>query len=176
MVILRSVPWFPVSYTLGNGLNVYRSYDQLGRYAQQWVCNGPAAANCSGGTAVYGTASQWKGSQMQSQSDTALNQGVTFGYGDGFNRLTSRTVTSGTLENYTYVYDRYGNRVSQTPLQAGYSFYPMINSANNQIITSGYSYDPAGNMLNDGVNAYTYDAEGNISQGGWAERDDAIRV
>jgi RHS repeat-associated protein len=152
----------PVSYTLGNGLNVYHSYDPLGRYVQQWVCNGPAAGNCSGGTAIYGTASQWKGSQMQSQSDTVLNQGVTFGYGDGFNRLTARTVTSGTVQNYTYSYDRYGNRVSQTALQSGYNFNPTINQANNQIITSGYTYDPAGNMLNDSVNAYTYDAEGNL--------------
>ena len=75
--------------------------DTLGRSAQQWVCNGPAALNCSGGTARYGTASQWKGSQMQFQSDTVLNQQVTFGYGDGFNRLTSRTATSGTQQNYT---------------------------------------------------------------------------
>jgi RHS repeat-associated protein len=152
----------PVSYTLGNGLNVYRSYDQLGRYTQQWVCNGPPAVNCSGGTAIYGTASQWKGSQMQTQSDTVLNQGITFGYGDGFNRLTSRTVTSGTLQNYTYAYDRYGNRVSQTPLQGGYTFNPTINPANNQITTSGYTYDAAGNMLNDGVHSYQYDAEGNL--------------
>jgi RHS repeat-associated protein len=128
------------------------------------VCNGPAAVNCSGGTAIYGTAGQWKGSQMQSQSETVLNQGVTFGYGDGFNRLTSRTVTSGTLQNYTYAYDRYGNRVSQTPLQGGYTFNPTINPVNNQITTSGYTYDAAGNMLNDGVHSYQYDAEGNLVQ------------
>jgi hypothetical protein len=101
-----AVTGLPVSYTLGNGLNVYRSYDQLGRNVQQWVCNGPAALNCSGGTAIYGTASQWKGSQMQTQSDTVLNQGITFGYGDGFNRLTSRTVTSGTLQGEKQVTDR----------------------------------------------------------------------
>jgi RHS repeat-associated protein len=101
---------------------------------------------------------------MQSQSDTVLNQGVTFGYGDGFNRLTSRTVTSGTLQNYTYAYDRYGNRVSQTPLQGGYTFNPTVNPANNQITTTGYTYDAAGNMLNDGVHSYQYDAEGNLMQ------------
>jgi YD repeat-containing protein len=90
-----------------------------------------------------------------------LNQQVTNGY-DGFNRLTSRTVTQGTLQNYAYSYDRYGNRVSQTALQTGYNFNPTINPANNQITTSGYTYDPAGNMLNDTVNNYTYDAEGNL--------------
>jgi hypothetical protein len=65
-------PFGPVSYTLGNGLNVYRSYDALGRYSAQWVCNGPAAAYCSGGTQIYGTTSQWNGSQLQQQSDTVL--------------------------------------------------------------------------------------------------------
>jgi RHS repeat-associated protein len=85
------------------------------------------------------------------------------GYGDGFNRLTARTVTAGTLQNYTYAYDRYGNRVSQTPLQGGYIFNPTINAANNHITTSGYTYDAAGNMTSDSVNSYTYDAEGNIT-------------
>ena len=66
------------------------------------------------------------------------------------------------MQNYTYSYDRYGNRVSQTPLQGGYTFNPTINPANNQITTSGYTYDAAGNMLNDGVHSYQYDAEGNL--------------
>ena len=87
----------PVSYTLGNGLNVYRSYDTLGRLYGQWVCNGPANATCSGGTQIYGTLGQWKGSQLQYLADTVLNQQVTYGY-DGFNRLTSRTVTQGTQQ------------------------------------------------------------------------------
>jgi hypothetical protein len=107
-------PDSPVSYTLGNGLTGYRSYDSLGRLSREWVCNGPAAAGCSGGTQIYGTTSVWKGVQMQSQSDTVLNQQVTLGY-DGFNWLTARTVTSGTVENYIYGYDRYGNR-TQTAL------------------------------------------------------------
>ena len=154
----------PVSYTLGNGLNVYRSYDTLGRPAGQWVCNGPAALNCSGGTQIYGTLATWKGTQMQAQADTVLNQQIAYGYGDGFNRLTSRTVTAGTQQNYTYSYDRYGNRVTQTPLQGGYSFNPTINPANNHISTSGYTYDAAGNMTNDSYHTYTYDAEGNVTQ------------
>jgi hypothetical protein len=98
----------PVSYTLGNGLNVYRTYDILGRFVGQWVCSGPAAPACSGGAQIYGTSSGWKGSQLLNQADTVLNQQVSYSYGDGFNRLTVRTVTSGTVQNYTYSYDRYG--------------------------------------------------------------------
>ena len=100
---------------------------------------------------------------MQSQADTVLGQQIAYGY-DGFNRLTSRTVPAGTLQNYTYSYDIYGNRVSQTALQTGYNFNPTINPANNQITTSGFTYDSAGNMTNDTVHSYTYDAEGNITK------------
>ena len=35
-------------------------------------------------------------------------------------------------------------------------------TATNQISTPGYTYDAAGNLLNDGVHSYTYDAEGNV--------------
>jgi RHS repeat-associated protein len=100
---------------------------------------------------------------VQSQADTVLGQQIAYGY-DGFNRLTSRTVTAGTQQNYTYGYDIYGNRVSQTALQTGYNFLPTINPANNQITTSGYTYDAAGNMTNDTVHSYTYDAEGNLTK------------
>jgi RHS repeat-associated protein len=154
----------PVSYTLGNGLTVYRTYDSLGRPAGMWVCNGTPTMDCSGGTQIYGTAANWKGQLMTSQSDTVLNQGVTFGYGDSFNRLTARTVTAGTVQNYTYGFDLFGNRTSQTPLNGGLSFNPTINATNNRITLSGYTYDAAGNMTNDSVNAYTFDAEGNVTK------------
>jgi hypothetical protein len=36
-----------------------------------------------------------------------------------------------------------------------------FNTATNQI--SGFSYDAAGNMINDGSHIYSYDAEGNLS-------------
>jgi uncharacterized protein RhaS with RHS repeats len=38
-----------------------------------------------------------------------------------------------------------------------------FNPANNQISTSGYQYDAAGNMTNDSFHSYTFDAEGNIT-------------
>jgi RHS repeat-associated protein len=50
----------------------------------------------------------------------------------------------------------------------GYNFNPTINPANNQITTSGYTYDAAGNMTHDATNgtvhSYTYDAEGNVTK------------
>ena len=54
----------PVSYTLGNGLNVYRSYDTLGRLYGQWVCNGPANA-----TLQRGHADLWHARSMEGLAD-----------------------------------------------------------------------------------------------------------
>jgi RHS repeat-associated protein len=45
-----------------------------------------------------------------------------------------------------------------------WSLLSTINAANNQITTSGYTYDAAGNMTNDTVHSYAYDAEGNITK------------
>jgi len=36
-------------------------------------------------------------------------------------------------------------------------------NGNNQISTSGYRYDAAGNLVIDGTNCYTYDAENRIT-------------
>jgi len=74
--------------------------------------------------------------------------------------LISQTITSGAGQNYSWVYDRYGNRWQENPNGAQMVF----NKANNQITTSGYSYDAAGNLISDGVNPYSYDAEGNLVQ------------
>jgi YD repeat-containing protein len=57
---------------------------------------------------------------------------------------------------YTYSYDLAGNRTSVqlnggTPTTFGYNFA-------NQITNTGYSYDNAGNLINDGATTYTYDA------------------
>jgi YD repeat-containing protein len=83
---------------------------------------------------------------------------------DEFNRLTSRTVNSGTGPNYGWVYDRYGNRLQQNMTGgtgSGSTFMASVNPVNNQLV--GYSYDAASNMIYDGFHTYTFDAEGNIT-------------
>ncbi|MGC1294012.1 MAG: RHS repeat-associated core domain-containing protein, partial [Alloacidobacterium sp.] len=145
----------PVSYQLGNGLSTFFSYDSLGRRSGGWVCNGSSQQNCAGGTQIYGYTAYWKGTRNIGACDTVLNLCENFGY-DEFDRLTSQSVTQGTGQSYTAVYDRYGNRWQENTTSGGqYSF-----NANNQIV--GNVYDPAGNMLSDGSYNYTYDAEGNI--------------
>ena len=160
---VQNGPSGPLSYSLGNGLSSVYTYDALGRLSGGWVCNGSTSAYCSGGAQVYGFTNGWKGQQLIGECDTALNQCITYDY-DEFNRLTSRTVNAGTVQNYAWVYDRYGNRWQQNALQGGSSSSVSFNTATNQINTAGYGYDAAGNMRNDGFHSYTYDAEGHIVQ------------
>lgn len=157
---VQNGPHGPLSYQSGNGAITSFSYDTLGRRNGGWVCNNSSQNGCIGGTQLYGYVANWKGLQVIGSADTALNQQSSYGY-DEFNRLTSKTVT-GTAQNYTYVYDRYGNRWQQNALQGGPSPQLSFDSSNNRI--SGYGYDAAGNVMSDGINSYQYDAEGNLIQ------------
>lgn len=156
-------PSGPESYTFGNGLSAVLGYDTLGRESGGWVCSGSTAASCAGGTELYGFSVGWKGTQVKQASDTSLKQTSTYSY-DEFNRLSAQTVTAGTAQNFTYTYDRYGNRWDQTVTKGtGPAPELSFNTATNQINTSGYKYDAAGNLTNDGAHSYTYDAVGNIT-------------
>jgi RHS repeat-associated protein len=84
----------------------------------------------------------------------------TFSY-DSLNRLKStvETTTSGTGWTENNSYDRYGNRGGGS-LSLTFSTSP----SNNRISNGGYSYDAVGNLQNDGVHAYTFDAENKSSK------------
>jgi len=46
---------------------------------------------------------------------------------------------------------------------------------NNQIITSGFKYDAAGNMMSDSINDYAWNGEGQVtSVGGWRRLSDTF--
>jgi RHS repeat-associated protein len=89
---------------------------------------------------------------------------------DGFNRLSTSTCSLAcpdgqATQGFTYAYDRYGNRWNQTVTagsgpQPSFTFWGPGNVPNNRVDT--YSYDAEGNLLNDGVHSYTYDAENRI--------------
>ena len=58
-------------------------------------------------------------------------------------------------------YDPVGNRWQQNLTSgSGQTSNLTFSGANNRM--DGYSYDAAGNLLNDGVHSYTYDAESRI--------------
>ena len=61
---------------------------------------------------------------------------------------------------FNYKYDRFGNRWQQN-VTTGTGPGPQYTlDANNHLV--GYSYDAAGNLLNDTFHSYTYDPEGRV--------------
>ncbi|HUK23369.1 MAG TPA: hypothetical protein VLV49_02230, partial [Terriglobales bacterium] len=82
---------------------------------------------------------------------------------DDFNRVTGSSCTAhcpnGTnTENFSYDYDRYGNRWHQNAPNGGPAPQMSFSGSNNRM--DGYSYDAAGNLLSDG--SHNYDPENRI--------------
>ena len=148
----------PISYTLGNGLQVNATYDALGRVNGKYLCGNSLQISCAGGTQVYGFANTWEGSHITQDCDTAVGQCASYGY-DEFSRLSSTNIGNG-QQTFSYVYDRYGNRSQQNAPQGGPAPSYSVNTSTNQI--TSFAYDAAGNLTSDGIHAYTYDAEGKI--------------
>jgi RHS repeat-associated protein len=100
-------------------------------------------------------------SDVLAANDSA-NGNWTYSY-DPFNRLIGANETS-PAQALSFTYDRFGNRWQQKPSGLSLSFTgndPSSPKNNNRI--DGYTYDAAGNLLSDGVNTYTYDAENRIT-------------
>jgi len=87
-----------------------------------------------------------------------LSYTQSFGY-DQLNRLTTSNENGGASWSQTNGYDRYGNRW----IDLGGGIQSLYFSTSNNRI-SGWGYDAAGNLLNDTVHSYTYDAENKISK------------
>ncbi len=159
---VQNGPFGPTTYNLGNGLTAVNSYDSLGRNSGGWVCAGSSQPTCTGGTLqAYGYTVLTVGTQVKQTCDIVVNVCNSFGY-DEFNRLTARTVTQGTVQNFTYTYDRYGNRWAQNAPQGGPALSISFNQGNNIISSSGFSNDVVGNIGNDTLHGYSYDADGNL--------------
>ena len=108
-------------------------------------------------TYSYGTTTNNGNVQSMGYTGGGLSYTQSFGY-DSLNRLTTSS-ESGSAWSQTNAYDRYGNRQID---YGGGSYNLAFSATTNRITTSGYSYDAAGNLTNDTVHAYTFDAENKI--------------
>lgn len=111
-------------------------------------------------------ASSGNNAQIQCITDN-VDSGRTVAYAyDALYRLSS-AVTNGSPAypqwGLAWTYDRYGNRTAQT-LTAGTDYQgPTPTDPNTNRVTSApYAYDANGNMLNDGQNTLTYDADNRV--------------
>jgi len=99
------------------------------------------------------TTSAWSNN---TSNELASRPGVTHTYDNNGNTTASNGLG--------YVYDRFGNRWQQNGPQTFIASFtgnsPGSPQNNNRM--DGYSYDAAGNLLNDGTHNYAYDAENRI--------------
>jgi len=137
----------PASDTLGTGEDETWTHNVLGLTKHYSVGTGPTYGwNTSHGTGVL------------SASGDTVNGNWTYAY-DGFARLAP---SSDGTNAFSYTYDQYGNRWKQI-VTAGSGPQPSYSfSANNQI-SSGVTYDGAGNMTYDGTYYYTYDGNNRVT-------------
>ena len=159
--------------TAGSGTNYTLSASSATNHPQGQF-SGPSFSATASGAVLAGGANEFTSTQGATIYSLAMsyapngsvltaNDSVNgnWGYGyDDFNRLTGASKNSG-QQTYNYVYDRYGNRWQQNAPQGGNQQLLTFNVSNNNRM-DGYSYDAAGNLLNDGSSAFTYDAEGRI--------------
>jgi RHS repeat-associated protein len=93
-----------------------------------------------------------------SADNTVFARTYTYDY---LNRLASMSAPSDPsgCTGLSWTYDRYGNRTAQSTT-GGSCLAPSTpaNSGTNQLNSTGITYDNAGNMTNDSVHGYTYNA------------------
>ncbi|MGH9787635.1 MAG: hypothetical protein ACRD4U_02895, partial [Candidatus Acidiferrales bacterium] len=90
--------------------------------------------------------------------DSARTQTFTY---DHLNRVSTAAVPS--TWGLSFGYDVWGNLLSQTVTQGSAPMLSVSVNANNRITNSGFSYDAAGNLLNDGSATYSYDLDNRLT-------------
>ncbi|HKV27310.1 MAG TPA: RHS repeat-associated core domain-containing protein [Candidatus Acidoferrales bacterium] len=108
------------------------------------------------GTADNGNVMGWSAAGNQT-----FNRSYTY---DALNRLggMSDSDSVASCQGLSWSYDAWGNRTAQTPTKGTCGSWSVSYTTQNQV--SGYTYDSAGNLLNDGQHTYSYDAENRITQ------------
>jgi RHS repeat-associated protein len=97
-------------------------------------------------------------------ANDSANGNWTYTY-DDFNRILTATKISPSAP-YTYDYDRYGNRWHQYlsgACTAGTSFCLTFDT-NNRVSNGAQTFDTAGNVIQDSLHHYYYDAENHLLQ------------
>jgi RHS repeat-associated protein len=131
----------------GNSCRVYNYYPG----ANPTSCTAPSSGTTGNNGNVMGYF-------YQDSVNSGLSHTATYSY-DGVNRLLTAAATGNSTYSQSFVgYDPYGN-LTCSPSGPGCVAF-TYNTANNHI--AGYTYDAAGNVINDGTNSYQWDAEGHL--------------
>lgn len=154
----------------GWSAHTHTSFDASGRISRVFAEKGPKSSpttqmnvyycyNTAGSTTSCGTATGTDMSKLQWTYNTVTGQTTKFSY-DGMGRLVKVAESGGSDTNntYTYTYDARGNRLTANITGSATSSQTLTYNAANQITSSGYSYDGAGNMTASPNATYTYNA------------------
>ena len=160
--VSTSSPFGPTAATFGNGLIQTIQYNNAGVLSSLTLCTGSVTSGCSGAPR-YQTTRTVVGGQLVGSNDTATIRNSNFTY-DEFGRLqTVRPADSGNYLNMNFSYDRYGNLWSEGISNGPYPIRnPSWNVDTGTNRLTNYTYDAAGNRLNDLAHSFMYDAEGNV--------------
>jgi RHS repeat-associated protein len=146
--------WQPTGFSYGNGVAAsfgYNSHMQLASLA--YTKSGSTLFSLA---YDYTTGVPGNNGQIQKITDNVDATRTTTIVYDAWLRLLSWTNSQASL---TETYDRYGNRLTQNlPVPSTVA----VDVTTNHITTAGFSYDAAGNMTNDSINALTYDGENRV--------------
>jgi RHS repeat-associated protein len=138
---------------------VYNYYGSLGNVSS---CIIPSQGTGNNGNVV--------GYWYNDNTNTSLSHSATYGY-DNLNRLTGAAATGSSTYSLGFGYDRWGNMNCTGGDGGGSANGPCpawTFNSNNQINTSGFTYDAAGDLLQDPstspTSTYQWDAEGRLSK------------
>lgn len=153
-----------LGFSYGNGVSASFTYnDHLQLNTLSYSLN---SSNILSFTYGYGTGNNGQIQTITDNVDNTKSQTYTY---DAWGRLSvakTDDLISANTWKLEWGYDRLGNRLSQTQTggTAANIVQPQltISEATNRITTSGYAYDAAGNMTNDSIHTYGYDAENRI--------------
>ncbi|MGI8784054.1 MAG: RHS repeat domain-containing protein [Acidobacteriota bacterium] len=99
------------------------------------------------------------GRLQQITDNLDASKSISYTY-DELNRLKT-AATTGVHWGLSWTYDRWGNRQNQTVTKGTAPSNSLaIDSSSNRV--TGWTYDAAGNVTNDGRNTYSYDAENRV--------------
>ncbi len=144
----------PKLVVLGSGVSESTVLNRRLQLQQETVAGG-ALGGLADHAYNYGTQNNGNVMSVTDQLSSPYTQNFTY---DALNRLATANESRWGM---SYVYDAWGNYLQQNQT-AGTTFQHQYTVGTNNRL-SGYTYDPAGNLLNDGFHQYAYDAESRIS-------------
>ncbi len=140
-------------------MNESFSYDVRGRLLSANAIKNTTTVYSLGGPGAGNVMTYAPNSGLTGANEN-VNGNWSYSY-DALNRIAGANKAGGT--NFTFDVDRNANRWHQNPVGQGAQL--GFDTTTNRIASgNNVVYDAAGNIINDGIHSYVYDAEGRITQ------------